>query len=134
MNKYILIPFALLLGACSNLIGTTTEGEKRVTTAGGTFVELKLCIPQPEGECIPATLRWDDAKSKGDISVTMWNPYAEGEQRVFEYKATDVAQPEEVMKLLATVKAQIAEANTGMATDMVDKLAEGAVKALLGNP
>lgn len=38
------------------------------------------------------------------------------------------------MKLLATVKAQIAEANTGMATDMVDKLAEGAVKALLGNP
>ena len=116
---------AFVLAAC----GTTGGGERRYSAAGITDVQMSGCLPQAEGACIPFELSWLDGKAKANVKVTAYTPAG---KKLFEYEASDVTQPEDVMATLALVKAQIAQAQLSLGGDAVDALASAITGALLG--
>ncbi len=127
MFRVIRIAAALLiLAAC----GTTPEAELRYSAAGGTFVKLDTMYILDDGTAIPFKIDWSTGSAKDMVKITLWHPKT-GE-KLFQYVARSVTQPEEVMALLAEVKGEIAAAQLGLGADALDVLSQGIVGRITG--
>ena len=115
---------SLLLAAC----GTTPEAELRYAAAGGTFMKLDTMYILEDGTAIPFKIDWSTGSAKDTVKITLWHPKT-GE-KLFQYEARQVTQPEEVMALLAEVKGEIAKAQLGLGADALDVLSAGIVGAI----
>ena len=123
-NRIRTIALLLFLTAC----GTTPEAELRYSAAGGTFVKLDTMYILDDGTAIPFKIDWSTGSAKDMAKITLWHPKT-GE-KLFQYEARQVTQPEEVMALLAEVKGEIAKAQLGLGADALDVLSAGIVGAI----
>lgn len=119
-----IIALFLFLAAC----GTTPEAELRYSAAGGTFINLDTMYILDDGTAIPFKIDWSTGSAKDMVRITLWHPKTG--KKLFQYEARQVTQPEEVMALLAEVKAEIAKAQLDLGAEALDVLSQGIVGAV----
>ncbi|KKN24334.1 hypothetical protein LCGC14_0895980 [marine sediment metagenome] len=116
----------LILAAC----GTTPEAELRYSAAGGTFINLETAYILADGTLVPFKIDWNTGSAKDMVKITLWHPKTGN--KLFQYEARQVTQPEEVMALLAEVKGEIAAAQLGLGAEALDVLSQGIVGRITG--
>ena len=127
-HVFKIVALSLVVAAC----GTTPEAELRYSAAGGTFIELDTMYILEDGTAVPFKIDWSTGSAKDMVRITLWHPKTGN--KLFQYEARAVTQPEEVMALLAEVKGEIAKAQLGLGADALNMLSQGIVEAITDGP